>query len=135
MDKILNTLGEYLKAAGGLVKTYGPQVWDATLSLVQLNAIVYLLIWGVVLAATIIGWRVFGTAVLGIAKTVWQEDKDKHSYDRRQWPYALATITGLILVALTIAAVGHLAMIYYWIAAFRPDLAVLYSLAQKVGLL
>lgn len=127
MDKLLDTLNQYLSAAHDIVVKYGPAVWQSTLSLVRLDGIFNLA------ALTI--------ATLLVAIACWKglpllfKRAGASCDDHPGW--VLGAIFGTIggLIGVTLVLVGWANSLPYWIAAINPQLAVLYRAAQSAGLL
>ena len=124
MDKLLDTLNQYLSAAQGVLSKYAPGVWDATLQLIRAQAIFEIALSAVGLAAAvIIAWRLH----------VFLQGKIK-----KQGPYSdweVGYLFTLFPGGLGIASIVGLLQLGNWIALFNPQLAVLYRMACKVGVL
>lgn len=121
---LMAKLGEYLDAAQTVVVKYAPDVWDATLTIVQVRSIFSIVLWAACVALSVWGFC--------YAKTIHQKNLSLHWTDRPEWPFALLIVSccgggGCVLVA----AVGGFATV---LGAFAPDLAVLYALGSKAGL-
>lgn len=119
MDKLLNTLNQYLIAAQQLIIKYAPQVWDATLTLERAHAIfdITLLILMTVIAVA----------------SVWIGIKRLDDDGDAEWGWAalLAAggILGVVVVCVWCSSFDDL------IGMFNPKLEILYHLADKAGLL
>lgn len=126
MDKLLNMLSGYLTAAQQTLQHYGPQVWSATLALIRFNAIFYLVL-GFLLLLSEVG-------VVKVFKWAHQKHEEAEWGDQIGWEFAMVgtVILGAIIF---VAALVNLLDITNWIGAFSPQLAVLYRVASKAGLL
>lgn len=125
MDKLLDTLSQYLQQAQSVITKYGPHVWDATLAIVRANAIFNLAVMFVVTLATVImAWKLLPF----LYRKCVHEDSEG-------WIVAA-------VIASVADAVGIVASIVLWICSFpdwlgalNPAAGVLYKIASKAGIL
>jgi hypothetical protein len=120
MDELLKKLTEYMSLAEKTVSTYAPQVWESTLRLIQFAGI-YELAWGFVWIICLSLWSWYTIP--------WAKKYQKES-DGGSW--ALYGIPALILLFFIGVQLGDLK---HWLQAFAPELALMYSLAEKAGVL
>lgn len=137
MEKFMTTLNDYLIQAGSLVKSYAPQAWEATLRLTQITSIIYLVFGFVAAIGLVICVK---QLVLGIQQaTIW----DDLNYSERSGSGAappglfvprivIAVVAGITCVA---TALSNLFSMVIWLGAFAPDLAIIYRVAVKAGLM
>ncbi len=121
---LMTKLGEYLDAAQTVVVKYAPDVWDATLTIVQVRSIFSIVAWLAGCGLSIWAFR--------YARAVHQKNLSIHWTDRPEWPFALliAGCCGIGVCVLS-AAIGGFSTV---LGAFAPDLAGLYALGSKAGL-
>lgn len=127
MDKLLNTLNQYLSAAHDIVVKYGPQVWASTLSLVRLDGIFNLVALAVgTLIITVFCWK---------ALPVFYKKAGETFDDHHGW--VLIAVFGSLGAAIggVVVLIGWASSLPYWLAVINPQLAVLYHAAQSAGLL
>jgi heme/copper-type cytochrome/quinol oxidase subunit 2 len=126
VDKLLDTLNNYLTSANKVVMQYGPKVWEATLSLIRIDAIFNLVLLAVFTVIVV---------ALGLKAIPWVYRKAADEDDHPGW--IIASVFGSIgwIVGAVAVTVGWACSLPYWIGIFRPDLAVLYRVAQQAGLL
>lgn len=126
MNELLKTLNEYLTAAKGLVVSYGPGVWEATLSLVRFNCIFNLIVGGLCAVITAYCVKTFFKHNKLISECEYKE-KDSHGIPMViSCTVACFTIIGALILLLST---------YNWLGAFKPELAVLYAVAVKAGII
>ena len=115
---ILEKLAEYLEAAEKVVVQYAPDVWQATLMIVQVKSIVCLLAFAGILGVSVYTLRL---ALKRMADNVWVE-----------WPIPVSLFSGAAIIASSLALLIN--GIGWILGALRPELAILYSLGAKAGL-
>ena len=126
MDKLIETLNQYLSAAQGVLVKYGPHVWEATLSLVRFNGIFNL----VLLFVLSIGLAIF--VVKGFPFLLKKADE---ADDDSGWIAAIVFGGIASVVGSIVLLIGWICSLPYWLAVFSPELAILYRVADKAGLL
>lgn len=140
MDKILNMLSGYLTAAQQTLQHYGPTVWNATVQLIRFKGIWNLAVGAVFLVLAI-------AAIVYLVRTIilWTKDVESWAWTgpeagySRDEPTVLGVLAVILLGILTIAfsiTAGNILLDFSnWLDAFAPQLAVLYALATKAGIL
>lgn len=126
MDKLLNTLNDYLHQATGVITQYAPQVWHATLDIIRIQSIVYLSLYFIALSA-LVGIEIY-----------LQKIKPSLRNDDYEWSQSHQTILQWILGSI----LGVIWFLYFALncvslilGVVNPQLYLLYNLAQKAGLL
>lgn len=127
MDKLLETLNNFLKEAGHTISSNAPQVWDATLHLIQINAWVHVindLVWTTVIVVLWVWpWRIL---LFKSVNNGWDDF----------YPGGLWVCLSIGLVISSAVAVDTWSNAgQYLVAIIDPRLGVIYTLADKAGLL
>lgn len=123
---LMSKLSEYLDAAEKVVVNYAPQVWDATLQIVRAESIFMLVAWSAALAVGVYG---FTRAIAGFKAN----GKAQNYRDEKEWPVPACVASSLILVMCFVSALC--AGVHTLLGVFSPELAILYALCSKAGLL
>lgn len=127
MDKLLDTLNGYLKAATDTVSHYAPVAWEATLHLVFWTSLIHLIVLTLYSIVFLILW-------------VWPWRKWMNWNIKDQWDSEGSC------VGFTVCTVGFVVANVFlffcwgnslpdWLGVLDPKLAILYKLAVKAGVL
>lgn len=129
MNELLQKLSEYLDAAEGVIREYGPQAVDAALWVVRFDAI-----WNLVFGFLyLLSAAALGKLALKLVKRGIEEDEKGSSSGP---VYFMGVFfSSLFSMILFIFGVATLSTVYYWIAAFDPAMGLVYRAAQSAGLL
>lgn len=126
MDKLLDTLNTFLKSAGQAIASHAPQVWDTTLNLIWWNALFHIVFIGVLLSTAVIVWVwPFKKLYVLAVEELWDEIS-------AVWCLVLGCINAIFSV---FVLTSICASIPYILALIDPRFSIMYSLAQKAGLL
>lgn len=122
---LIDKLGEYLAAAEKIVVERAPDVWDATLTIIQLRAI-----------ASLVGLALFtGVTIWAFRKAIhFARIEHKKEWTQRADLLAFFAPAGCA-IASVIVAVLWATSFEQWLGAFAPEYAVLYGIATKLGIL
>lgn len=125
MNKLMTMLAHYLAAAHSVIAQYGPSVWNATLQIVRIQSIFYLVTLIAATAASIfVAWKIHRFAQKKI--------ETKQPYEEPELFYLFEIAPAAALVG---CAAGWANSFVWWLGAFYPKIEILYSLAHKAGLL
>lgn len=120
MDELQAKLLEYLNGAERLISENGPKAYEATVSLVHLNAVLTLLT-GLVWLAVTIAWFV------GVEKLAKKLEADDCEAPIMVWCFG-----GIIGAAAgVVPALAHLFSKSAWIGIINPELGLLWEVYQK----
>lgn len=125
VQPILDKLTEYLSAAERLVIEQAPDVWQATLSLIQIKAIFSLTLLIVSTVVVVVCLYFAVKRAKQELKKGWTEQND----------FIIVAPNFVGCIALAAVLICWLNSFELWLGAFAPELAVLHQIASKFGLL
>lgn len=129
MDKLLTTLNQFLTAAQSTIAKYAPEVWKATLHIIQIQAIFNIAILVLIAVVLAVGWN---RLMKAIDTTDWPEEHD-YQWSKGNGRITVRIILGMSWFIWTLVVLTNAFELF--LRAFYPELSVLYTLAAKAGLL
>lgn len=126
MDKLLETLNNFLNAAGATISQHAPQVWEATQRLVFWNALLALL--GNLFIVTVL------VVVWAWPWRKWFAYTKENEWDDNGYTFSFIAVS-ICLGVVTPIIYFSLSWTYYIICVIDPRLGILYSLAAKAGII
>lgn len=125
VQPLLDKLTEYLSAAEKVVVEHAPDVWQATLCVIQAKAIFSLVGWSVLTVLVVLATRWSISKTRAELKKNWSDQND----------FIIVGPNIVCGVAALVLALGWVGSFNWWLGAFAPELSVLYGIASKFGIL
>lgn len=120
MEELQNKLLEYLGNAEKALTDLGPKAWEATVGLVRMNAIIDLIVAGIIFIATLL--------ITGLVLKWGKKVSTEHDEEAGVFVYGLGGFIAAVFWVLSFVALTSKGM---WIALINPELGFLWEVYQK----